>query len=250
MIEMSDIKKPLISISKYTNVGGRSDNEDSCGYATNKKGKLCVVVADGLGGEGQGALASRTAMDAVLDSFKNQAAEEVTDMLLWFERANEKVLDMQTHECAMKTTLVALQISKEKAMCAHVGDSRLYHFVNGVYAGRTFDHSVSQMAVLRGEIRDEDIRGHVDRNRLLKAIGRDENVVAELSPVLNLQDGAHHAFLLCTDGFWEYVYEKEMEETLRTSENAKNWLKEMVSILRSRAKPDHDNNTAVAIIIK
>ena len=247
---MNENKKPLITIAKYTSQGGRPENEDSCGYITDGKGKVCVVVADGLGGEGQGALASKTAMDVIFDRFKEKAADSPEDMSVWFANANEKVMEMQSPECSMKTTLVVLQFSKESAMWAHVGDSRLYHFVNGKNVSRTFDHSVSQMAVLRGEIKDEDIRGHVDRNRLLKAIGRDEGITAELSQVLNINDGSEHAFLLCTDGFWEYVLENEMEESLKACDNAKNWLVEMSGILKSRAKPGNDNNTAIAIIIK
>lgn len=239
----------MISIAKYSGLGGRPENEDSCNYVTNK-GKLCAVVADGLGGEGKGGLASHTAMDAVLDSFKEKPADSPSDMSAWFSLANEKVMDMQTPECAMKTTLVVLQISKTVAMWGHVGDTRLYHFVDGAYAERTFDHSVSQMAVLRGEIKEEDIRGHVDRNRLLKAIGRDEGITAELSEITDLTDGAKHAFLLCTDGFWEYVLENEMEDTLRNAGSAKEWIDEMLGILKSRAKPDHDNNTAIAVIIE
>ncbi len=246
---MSEEKKSLISIAKYSSKGGRSENEDSCGYTTDGKGSLLVVVADGLGGEGQGALASRTAMDALLDNFKKESAKEPSDMSLWFTIANEKVLEMQTPECSMKTTAVALQVTKHTAMWGHVGDTRLYHFVNGNYESRTFDHSVSQMSVLRGEIKEEDIRGHVDRNRLLKALGRDEGIVPELSDEIELGDEVQHAFLLCTDGFWEYVLENEMEECLRSSQSAKEWLDGMIEILKSRAKADNDNNTAVGLII-
>ena len=62
----------------------------------------------------------------------------------------------------------------------------------------------------------------------------------ELSP-------GRHAFLLCTDGFWEYVYETEMEEELRAAVSAKDWLERMKHRLDGRADQANDNNTAAAV---
>lgn len=241
--------KLSVTVAKYSDPGGRSENEDSCDYTTDTYGNLCAVVADGLGGEGGGARASAAALDAVFECFRSHYAEQADDMQQWFEIANDRVLGLQTPECEMKTTLVVIQIMNDNARWAHIGDSRLYHFADGKYVSRTFDHSVSQMAVLRGEIDESDIRGHVDRNRLLKAVGRSEDILAECSEGIGFDDGLEHAFLLCTDGFWEYIYEEEMEKTLQKSDDAGSWLKSMVSILESRIPQDNDNNTAIALII-
>ena len=239
-----------ITIANYTNIGDRSENEDSCSYLTNEKDDLIAVVADGLGGEGGGGKASMAAVNTVCDCFREKPVETAEDFGRWFEIANSKVLEMQTPACSMKTTLVVLQISDNIARWAHVGDSRLYHFVDGKIKERTFDHSVSQMAVLRGEITEDQIRGHVDRNKLLKAIGRAEGITAECSSDVNMNDGSEHAFLMCTDGFWELITEEEMERCLAGSKDVGEWLGGMAYLIGLSSKENKDNNTAIALIIK
>ncbi len=239
-------RKDDYDIYTYTDVGGREINEDACCVFKKKGRGTCVVVADGLGGHGGGAIASRAAVTTVSECFLVDTVNQAMDFQEWFVKANEVVRGMQTRECEMKTTMVTLMLKDGKAFWAHLGDSRLYHFVDGKLVEQTIDHSVSQMAVIRGDISPEEIRGHEDRNRLLSAIGRESKVKPDFSEMVSLESG-NHSFLLCTDGFWEYVLEKEMEKTLRESEDAEDWVDRMVKILKKRAKPNHDNNTAIAV---
>ncbi|MCR4746171.1 MAG: protein phosphatase 2C domain-containing protein [Lachnospiraceae bacterium] len=239
-------QKNDFDIFSYTNVGGREINEDAC-CVFKKKGKgVCVVVADGLGGHGGGAVASRAAVTTISECFLNDNLNEAEDFMDWYVKANDAVRSMQNRECEMKTTMVTLMLKNNKAFWAHLGDSRLYHFVDDRLVEQTVDHSVSQMAVIRGDITPEEIRGHEDRNRLLSALGRESKVKPDFSATVRLDKGMH-SFLLCTDGFWEYVLEKEMEKTLKRSEDAREWMGLMVDILKKRAKPNNDNNTAIAV---
>lgn len=78
----------------------------------------------------------------------------------------------ETREYAdMKTTMVLLLISGNRAYWGHIGDSRLYYFKKNKMITRTLDHSVPQMLVNTGEIKEKDIRGHEDRSRLLRVVG-------------------------------------------------------------------------------
>ena len=231
----------------YTSIGGRDVNEDTCTILNKMKNDYCFIVADGLGGHGGGAQASQTAVTSISTSYLNDNLQQPDGFNIWFQKANQEVVRLQSLSCEMKTTLVTLNIKDDFAMWAHVGDSRLYHFVENKIKEQTFDHSVSQMAVLRGEIKQEEIREHVDRNRLLRALGRNDEIKIEVSEKTNLI-GEKHAFLLCTDGFWEYVYEKEMEEALVSSTSAENWINIMKEYVKKRSKEGNDNNTAVAVI--
>jgi len=235
----------MIVAAEYTNLGGREVNEDSCGTMT-QENRVCAVVADGLGGHGGGDIASSTAVDVVLELWSK--AEIINEAILdqWFQFINEKVYEMQTNVCAMKTTLAVMVCENAEVLLAHVGDTRIYHFVDGRIASQTFDHSVSQMAVLSGEITQDEIRHHVDRNKLLRAIGKNDEIQVEISPRINVSKG-QHAFLLCTDGFWEYVVEEEMEQLLREAKCPEEWLASMAELLQSRVPEGNDNNTAVAV---
>lgn len=209
------------------------------------KDNLCVVLADGLGGHGGGEIASREAVKVILEGWHGSATPALLCELA--QTAHRRILSLQTPVCKMKTTAVILSIARGRAQWAHVGDSRLYHFIDGKLVFQTRDHSSSQIAVLMGQIKQEEIRFHEDRSHIFRALGQESNMSAdaqeqELSP-------GEHAFLLCTDGFWEYVYEAEMEEELRRAVSVEDWLGRMKHYLDGRADQDNDNNTAAAVWI-
>jgi serine/threonine protein phosphatase PrpC len=93
---------------------------------------------------------------------------------LVFEHAHQAVQEAQqafTETARMASTLVILEILDDYAIWGHVGDSRLYFIRQGEIRHQTKDHSVPQMLVGSGELKAEEIRGHPDRNRLLRALG-------------------------------------------------------------------------------
>ncbi len=226
--------------------GGKKINDDTA-LIRQKKGTY-VFVGDGLGGYAGGKQASQTASLAVMETVGKESLLEEENLRAAAARAHEAVLALQqTTQGKMKTTLVFLAMEGGKARWMHIGDSRLYFFHKGKLKKQTMDHSVSQMAVLMGDITLDQIRFHEDRNRVLRALGA-ENPKAEVSAVYELEKG--DAFLLCTDGFWEFVYEDEMEATLAQSRNPKAWLSKMEEILRQRIPEDTDNYTAAAVICR
>lgn len=229
--------------ASYSDIGGREQNEDSVKLIRWEDGAVCAVVADGLGGHGGGERASAAVTETVCERWKGEISKEILSKMIL--EAHRKIADMQTAECAMKSTVVILILKDSQAMWAHVGDSRLYHFKDGIKCFQTKDHSASQIAVTLGEITADQIRFHEDRNRVLRALGQDDRLRIEYG-FANLEKG-RHAFLLCSDGFWEYVLEEEMEKSLEESDNPVEWIKEMRQILANKVPDDNDNNTAAAV---
>lgn len=236
----------IIKTSCMSNIGGRTTNDDTASIYQ-EKGKAWVYVGDGLGSYAGGKRASKTAGDALLTMAKQGSMlpkERMQDGALLADKA---VKDLQkATKGNMKTTLVFLAVEDGKARWMHVGDSRLYHFRDGKVVKQTTDHSVSQMAVFMGEITTHEIRFHEDRNKVLRALGGD-NAKAEISEEIQVEEG-RDTFLLCTDGFWEYVYENEMEKTLQEADSPKDWIHRMEKILKTRVPSDNDNFTAAALI--
>ena len=99
------------------------------------------------------------------------------------------------------------------------------------------------MAVYNGEIAADQIRGHEDRNKLTRAIGSRDAVKVDLKTV---EASDIKALLLCTDGFWEKIWEDEMVSALNASPDAERWLAAMRETVESRTLDD--NNTAVAVV--
>ena len=86
----------------------------------------------------------------------------------------------------------------------------------------TLDHSVPQMLAAIGEIKENEIRHHPDRNRLLRVLGTEmEEPRHQKSEWMEKQ--THQAFLLCSDGFWELINEKKMEWCLKWAKSPEQW---------------------------
>ena len=237
-----------LSCAHYTHTGSRPVNEDSVSIVHTDKGS-CFVLCDGLGGHGMGDVASSTVCESFGEDFSS--ATDVSEFIEpAFLKAQEKLMQKQAElhaKMKMKTTATVLVTDDKKAYMSHIGDSRLYIFRKNKVFFRTLDHSVPQMLVMSGEIKESDIRNHPDRNMLLKVMG-----VAWSDPLFEMHKAVPlrkcNAFLLCSDGFWELITEDEMCDFLKESKDVTEWLDQMKAVVIERgAFKNSDNNTAIAV---
>jgi len=226
--------------------GGRAENQDSVDYLT--MGELgCWVLADGLGGHGGGAEASRLAVEAVLSSFR--AHPEISGKALRaYLRAAQDSIEQAKRTPGlgrMKSTIVVLLADSVQAIGGNIGDSRLYLFRSGGVEYQSPDHSVPGALVRSGTLPAQSVRFHEDRNRLLRSLGSGKTAEAAIQTI-RLCEG--DAFLLCSDGFWEYVRELEMIADLCKATTPNEWLSAMEGRLLASAPPDSDNFSALAMV--
>ena len=245
---MSALRFRTASLSRP---GGRERNEDACDYRVSDAGGVWVV-ADGLGGHAGGERASRLAVETLLGILGDAPSVSPEGLSQALDQTQQVMLSAQReggpHAAGMRTTVVVLVSDGESALWAYVGDSRLYHFRAGALLAQTRDHSVPQALVNAGEIPPEAIRGHEDRNRLLRSLGTEGAFRPSLpEAAVSLEPG--DAFLLCTDGFWEPVSEEEMTAALATAADPAAWLATLERLLLERVAPTHDNYTALAVFV-
>lgn len=240
----------MVRYKSVSNNGTRSVNEDCVGMFQRGE-QYGFFLADGLGGHGKGEIASQTAVEQAILQFEAVGCADGT-LEAVFENGQKEILNLQKKEqdlYSMKTTLTALLISETAVRWGHIGDSRIYWFRNGKMLGRTMDHSVPQMLVNIGEIQEEEIRNHPDRNRLLRVMGMEWDVPAyQLSEKMAVKN--RQAFLLCSDGFWELIEERQMERLLKKSGSVEQWLDAMTAYVEENGKgKDMDNYSAIAVWI-
>ncbi len=238
----------MLSYAHVTLPGSRSVNEDCVGTAE-AHGKQCFIVCDGLGGHGKGEYASQFVVKVFLDLLKT-AEEPAAYLHDAFLQAQEQLVQLQQTmraEGQMKTTAVVLVMDAQYAHIGHIGDSRLYAFSGGQVKWRTRDHSVPEALVRMGEITDEEIRFHPDRNRLIRVMGDEwSRPMYELAKPI--ESSECQAFLLCTDGFWELITETEMCALLETADSVEQWLTDMLAVIRRNAENcNADNCSAIAV---
>lgn len=238
----------MVSYHLFSNRGDRENNEDNVGMYQAEQ-NFCFALADGLGGHGKGERASEIAVEEAVVAFAvNGVGEEAMDAA--FAKAQQEILKEQKEDVTamdMKTTLVLLHVEEHQIRWGHIGDSRLYYFQNGKLVKRTLDHSVPQMLVAAGQLKEKQIRNHPDRNRLLRVLGVDwdspKYQIAEPEPRVGRQ-----AFLLCTDGFWELIDEKKMTHCLKKAVTPEDWINQMESIVRKNGQGTNmDNYSAIAV---
>ena len=234
---------------QFTNKGGRERNEDcvSC-FADAKKNTGIFILADGLGGHGYGEVASHLVARSMADKLKAAPRIDAEIIHEIMRETNNLLLEAQERDSKykrMKSTAVILCVKKNNIFCAHIGDSRLYHFGEGGVQFITADHSVSYTKYRQRQISYDDIGLDEDRSSLLRVMGNSE----KFEPEITIMTGTGKAFLLCSDGFWEYVKKDEMLIDLLKSESPKEWTEYMLLRHIARAEAKNDNFSSVAVFL-
>jgi serine/threonine protein phosphatase PrpC len=220
---------------KITSFGGtdtgkkRTNNEDA--YLLNDQ--LCLyAVADGVGGNEGGEIASRIAVETIAavvpdmlggkDRTPPAGVQSKTDadtMALKYALtlANQNIRREQSHNPAlsgMATTLTTLLLRKGRLFLAHIGDSRAYLLRSGKFEQLTNDHSFVAEQLRAGAFTPEQARTSPYRNVITRALGLEEDVKADISAyALQRED----RLLLCTDGLTGVVDDAAIKRILSTA---------------------------------
>jgi len=213
---------PHTEILSTTDIGiVRKNNEDFYGVSNTTNGIVCVVC-DGMGGHNGGEVASKIAVESIIAFFEKKKHDDIKQALInAFEFANKKIINEANNNSklnGMGTTACALLMHGNYAWIAHVGDSRIYLFSarkKRLYR-LTKDHSLVQSLIDQGIISEKEAVNHPNRSEILKALGIKNDIEAEVTkkPILLAKDDI---FLLCTDGLYSEVLDKEIEKILTKS---------------------------------
>jgi serine/threonine protein phosphatase PrpC len=188
----------------------REDNEDSVGLFQSDHGVTVAVLADGMGGHQAGDVASQTAVRVIQEELSSLAPDMNTEE--WRRRAsdaamaaNAKVYELASGDKKLKgmgTTLITAVLGAEEIVLAHIGDSRAYLLhEDGLYQ-LTEDHSLVNVLRQHGEITKEEARVHPQRNVIVRSVGTDEKVEADMI-VTPWYPG--DILLICSDGLSDMV---------------------------------------------
>ena len=239
-----------LEIASCSEVGGRSRNEDDLRVGQSG-GTHFAVLSDGAGGHGHGQMASDIVVRTVALALQHSDTFACEPLRLALTQAHQALVREQGAALAhqrMHATVVALwlDVEREQALWAHLGDSRLYLLRGGRALQLTRDDSLVQQLVDAGMLSAQEARTHPKKNQLLQALGsRDLDRVHACEGPLPLQHG--DAFLLCSDGWWERLEGPDLVHSLAQASTAQDWVARMRDQVAAGARPGQDNYSAIAV---
>ena len=182
------------------------------------------AVADGMGGHAGGEIASRMALQMLIERvlgtiiLPELAGELVLeeDILTFLHQAtiaanDEVYLTRQKRENDMGTTLTSALIRDSRLFLAHVGDCRAYRWNADGLDQLTTDHSVVASMIAEGQIEPEELYTHPHRSIVYRCIGYKPVVEVE-TDLLPVAPGDR--IIICSDGLWEMVRDTGIEDAM------------------------------------
>ena len=187
------MKKLSANVCAITHAGRvRKENEDN--YSLNgrltstgelKKGSAYVqkmaepfslIVCDGMGGENYGEVASGIAAETMsrhAGDIYSSGEDFSFAISRYLDEANNKICNEINARGGkrMGTTLAGIYATKGKVICVSIGDTRIYHFANGILEQASFDHTHAQQIVDAREATQANIGNMADAKRLTKHLG-------------------------------------------------------------------------------
>ena len=203
------------------------------------------AVADGMGGESNGAETALLSVQPLADLPLPASAADLTRHILRCNQAVCSRMDSAGGE-RMGSTFAGLSLHDRLAEAANVGDSRLYLFRAGQLTCLSQDHTAVRALVQAGILTPEEAKHHPDRHRLTQHIGifPDEMLLQPFCTTLAVQKGDQ--FLLCSDGLTDGLADNQIDEILAAdlSPEEKTRL-----LLRQAMAKTRDNVTAVLLFL-
>ncbi|MDR1797202.1 MAG: Stp1/IreP family PP2C-type Ser/Thr phosphatase [Clostridiales Family XIII bacterium] len=249
----------MIKYGFKTDVGKRRDGNEDAMLVLPKAG--IFAVADGVGGQNSGEIASRKAMSGVEAFLSDNPLSEAAAlegkywdgwMRDYFTRClrevNRQIVDFAVSDADLKsmaTTAVLACFDVGRLCIVNVGDSRAYVLRAGALTQLTEDHTYVNNLIRAGQITKADARTHPQKNIITRALG----AALELEPDFyrfDLEDGDR--VLLCTDGLHGELTDGEITEILAGGETPAGICRALVKA--ANASGGNDNITVICIDYK
>lgn len=228
----------------------RSNNEDACFVM--RKDRV-FIVADGVGGNNSGEIASRTAVNEIAKYVEEHPLDglcSAEELKRYFDdcikNANFKVLEQSQRfeqNRGMATTAVTAYVLKDKLYVVNVGDSRAYILRDDVLRQITEDHTYVNTLLKAGLITEDEAQFHENKNMITRAVGADYTIEADFFEV-SIEAG--DIVLICTDGLYGEVGTEELIDEL----TKKKTMTEICSDLVDAANRNGGSDNITMVVLK
>jgi PPM family protein phosphatase len=201
---------------EYTNKGNREENQDYTVHGSLPDDSDIFVVADGMGGYSDGAVAAKVVSDAIIDfvelNFNQFTPLEILREAISFANDTLMLKRIASTNQKMGCVITVLLLNRGYAYFTWLGDSRIYMYRNGQEVYRTEDHSViNELAKIKTLSADS----YEKYSSIVTKSIMGESPVDE-APVRKVAVEEGDIFILCTDGFHKEIdmmYARNFDES-------------------------------------
>lgn len=182
-------------------------------FALGQKLGSIALLADGVGGEGNGDIASRLAAETALAVFQESEPQTTAADIArcMFDAAALKVFQAAQEKGRMATTLLASVFRHDKVTITHVGDSRAYLIRGGKIRRLTTDHSYTALQMKLGLLLERNAMTSPHRSTLTRSIGYEPTCHYDISTEDLLKGDL---ILQCSDGLYGFILDEEILEAV------------------------------------
>lgn len=228
----------------------RKNNEDYCMGEILQTEDDCIGVfalADGMGGHNKGEVASKIAVESIIDFLKENISQSggikmdyLDDIIKQgYNYANKKIYTkaLEDNSCkGMGTTLVVAVIYQNDVIIANVGDSRGYLLKGDSFRKITKDHSVVEELVKAHLITEEEARFHPRRNQITRAMGAEEIIIVDIFREKVEKDDI---LLLATDGLTGCVEDESIKNIIKQDKDIKEICQDLINEANNNSGKDN-----------
>ena len=233
----------------YVNGAYREDISDNSPfrYADMIEKHGFYAVADGMGGESHGALASLVSVQAISSVNLSGGHKGIVQYLI--ER-NAVICNMimMNDSARIGSTFVGLNMIGDRAEITNIGDSRAYLLRNGKFARLSHDHTPTQQMIDHGVLTEYEARRHPDRHMLVQHLGVFPAEMRIEPYMTSIESESGDIFLLCSDGLTDMLADADIEGILVSSDTIEKGAESLFGeAIRSGGK---DNITIILVQMK
>ena len=245
-----------IEVAAQTDVGCvRADNEDNFGYDIN-----CgiFVVCDGMGGLAAGEVASKIAVDTLLQYFQDRTGKSASSqnpsenvspraraLGEAIQRANHAIREasaVQAGQAGMGSTIVCALVHENFVSFAHVGDSRIYLVRDGSIRQLTQDHSLVMQGLRLGLISSKQAASSKLQNVITRALGPEEIVEPDLDDMIAMSGDT---LVLTSDGLTRVLTDEDLLACITAAPSVNDACAHLID---SAKEADCDDNVTCLLI--
>lgn len=212
-------------------------------------GRRLVAVADGVGGEAAGEVASALTTAALEPLNKGrpprQPMETLREAIETASRDIKRSIVNNPEQHGMATTVTALLFTGDDVTIAHIGDTRAYLLRDDDFSQLTRDDTYVQVLVEQGNLDEADVRTHPYRSMVTRVVSG-QPVEAKLS---TREVRAGDRYLVCSDGLPDAADAEEIAETVRDVENPDECVDRLVELALQGGAPDNVTVVVADVVV-